>query len=65
LGARRQQWMPFRPPFLSAGERFVKSKMSFRIFFFSVILSIYKTPPKSLWPNPADGRPRIGLGAIH
>jgi len=28
VGARRQWWMPFRTPFATAGERFVKDMVS-------------------------------------
>jgi hypothetical protein len=31
MGACRQQWMPFRPPFLTAGEQFVKNTISSKI----------------------------------
>jgi len=27
LGARRRQWMPFCPPFVTAGERFIKIRV--------------------------------------
>jgi hypothetical protein len=37
LGAHRQQWMPFRPPFLATGERLVENKMSCRITFISLL----------------------------
>jgi hypothetical protein len=30
-GARRQRWMPFWPPFLTAGERFDENTSSSRI----------------------------------
>ena len=28
LGARRRQWMPFRPPFAMAGEQFIENASS-------------------------------------
>jgi hypothetical protein len=31
LGVRRRKWMPFRPPFATAGERFVENTISSRI----------------------------------
>ncbi len=31
MGARRRQWMPFRSPFLIAGEQFVENTSSGRI----------------------------------
>ncbi len=31
MGARRQQWMPFQPPFSTAGEQFVKNTISSKI----------------------------------
>jgi hypothetical protein len=37
LGARRQLWMPFRQPFLAAGEQFVENKMSCRIKLISLL----------------------------
>ncbi len=39
MGARRWQWMPFRPPFMMVGERFVenaiskKSKITMPLFY--------------------------------
>jgi hypothetical protein len=37
LGTRRQRWMPFWPPFLAAGERFVENKMSSIIKLISLL----------------------------
>ena len=37
LGTRRRHWMPFRPPFLTVGERLVKNKMSCRIKLISLL----------------------------
>jgi hypothetical protein len=37
LGARRRQWMPFRPPFVMAGEQLVENKMSCRIKKISLL----------------------------
>ncbi len=31
MGARRQQWMPFWPPFLMVGELFVKNMSSIEL----------------------------------
>ncbi len=39
LGARRRQWIPFRPPFATAGERFIENTSSSRIKLIS--LSFY------------------------
>jgi len=43
LGARRQQWMPFRPPFATAGKQLVENKMSCRIQLISLLfIDLYK-----------------------
>ncbi len=31
MGTRRQQWMPFRPPFLMAGKQFVENTSSIEL----------------------------------
>ncbi len=56
LGAHRQRWMPFWPPYLVASERFVENKMICRIKLISLfIIDLCKTLPKSPWPTPVDG----------
>ena len=37
LGTRRQQWMPFRPPFATVGELFMKNMISCRIKLISLL----------------------------
>ncbi len=37
MGARRQRWMPFRLPFATAGERFVKNTSSSTIKLISLL----------------------------
>ena len=53
MGAHRQQWMPFWPPFLTACEQFVKNTSSSRIklskwLFYHFILN----QAKVFLPNP-------------
>jgi hypothetical protein len=56
MGARRQQWMLFRPPFLTTCERFVKNTRSSRIklikrLFYRFILS---QALKHFFPTPFE-----------
>ena len=44
LGTHRQRWMPFRPPFLAAGERFVENKMSCSIKLISLLFYWFLYP---------------------
>ena len=46
MGARCWRWMPFRQPFLTAGERIIENTS------ISVILSIYIKPRLSLLGQP-------------
>ena len=63
LGARRRQWMPFWPQFATAGERFVENTSSSTFKLITrYFIDLYKTPPMSPWPTPADVRPLVGLG---
>ena len=57
LGVRPRQWMPFRPPFATAGKRLVNNKMSCRIkLIICYFINLYKTPPNRPRPTPSDGR---------
>ena len=48
--------MPFRPPFLTAGERFAKNTSGCRIkLIYTLTVSIHITPWQRPWPTPADG----------
>ena len=65
LGARRQQLMPFRPPFLAAGERFVENKMSCRIRLISLLFYRFiQNPAWELSANPCGWPPTHQIGVI-
>jgi hypothetical protein len=65
LGTRRRWWMPFRPPFLTACERFAENTSSstinlFKQLFYRFILN----QAKAILPNPfRRGCPRL-IGCI-
>ena len=63
MGAHRRCWMPFRPAFSMADERFVENMSSCRknsLHYYFIELN--KTPQQRLRPTIADGLPRVGLG---
>jgi len=72
LGARRQRWMLFRPPFLVAGELniyvyiewFVKNMSSCRNKLISRLIywNIYKTLQQHPRPTSSDGPPYAKAG---
>ncbi len=66
MGACRQQWMPFRPPFLTAGEQFVKNTSSHRIkwitqLFYQIMLKPVTAPST----NPFGRGYLCWIGLIH
>jgi hypothetical protein len=53
LGARRWWWMPFRPPFLTACERFAENTSSSRINVFKwLFYRFILNKAKAFLPNP-------------
>ena len=62
LGAHRRLWMPFRPPFLTACERFAKNTSSRRINLFKrLFYRFILNQAKPFLPNPFQ---RGGLRSI-
>ncbi len=53
LGARRKQWMPFQPPFLTAGEQFIKNTSSHRIKLIKQLFYRFiQNQAQALLPSP-------------
>ncbi len=53
LGAHRQQWIPFWPPFLTTDKRFIKNTSSHRIKLIKeIIYWIIKNQAQALLPSP-------------
>jgi hypothetical protein len=66
MGARHQQWMPFRPPFLTAGERFVKNTSISRIKLTTPLFYPFTlNPGKALLNNPFQRGYLHRIGRIH
>ncbi len=63
MGTRRQKWMPFRPPFLTAGERFVKNTSNIELnLLHAWFIDLCKTPWQHPWPTPSEEVTSVGLG---
>ncbi len=66
MGARRRQWMPFWPPFLTVGKQFVENTSSSRIklttpLFYCFTLNLAKAP----LANPFGRGYLRRIGRIH
>jgi hypothetical protein len=63
MGARRQQWMPFWPPFMTAGKRFVENTSSIELNkLHPQFIDSYKTLQQRPWPTPSEEVTCVGLG---
>ncbi len=63
MGARCQQWMPFRPPFLTAGEQFIKNTSSIELDqLHDKFTDLYKIPWQRSWPTLLEEVTCVGLG---
>jgi hypothetical protein len=45
LGARRQRWMPFQPPFVMVGEQFVENTSSSTIKLITRLFQPFTVKP--------------------
>ena len=65
MGARRQQWMPFWPPFLMAGEQFVENTSSCGIKLIAMLFyQIKQKRAQAPLANPFWWPPTCQIGAI-
>ncbi len=66
MDARRQWWMPFRPPFSTAGEQFVENTSSCRNQFITLLFyRIKQNPMIAPLANPCGWPPTRRIGVIH
>jgi hypothetical protein len=62
-GTRRQQWMPFWPPFLTAGKQFVKNRISSKNKSTMLLFYCFKlNPAYAPWLTPLEEVACIRLG---
>jgi hypothetical protein len=55
MGTHCQQWMPFQPPFSTAGKKFVKNKSSIELNLLQAqFINLYKTPQQRPQPTPSE-----------
>ncbi len=66
LGTRCWQWMPFWPPFLTAGEQFIKNTSSHRIKLIKqVIYRFIQNQAQALLPSPFQRSSLYQIGKIY
>ncbi len=66
MGARRQQWMSFWPPFLTAGKRFVENTSSSRIKLTTLLFYCFTlNPAYAPLANPFGRGYLRRIGRIH
>ncbi len=70
LGARCWRWMPFRPPFLMAGERLIKNTRSHRILIKGKLIKhlfnqFIQNQAQALLPSPSQRGSLHRIGQIY